>query len=237
MVAHNTKGEGHMASALQQLRKAAGYKSAKEFGAQMGIPLATYARYESNPEKIPLQAAWSLANKLGCSIDVIVGRARLDANQGSEGGMMQAAYDSLSPQLKQSLDNYLAYLVTRNADEQRRRAAAQQRRYDIISSRLEQVFLAGLDAKSSDITVFSPPAQVRQAFQAYVEQRAARRCEPEVAGSIDQIMAAYDRAHGSFEADCATIDFCEADTPAPDIEYAMVPLGCGQEGGAGKEQE
>ena len=226
-----------MASALQQLRKAAGYRSAKEFGAKMGIPLATYARYESNPEKIPLQAAWSLADKLGCSIDVVVGRAGLDAGDAGGSGKVQAAYDGLSPQLKQSFEDYLAYLVAKNADEERRRAAEEQRRWDVISSRLEQVFLAGLDEGSSSIDVFSPPAQVRQAFQGYVQERAAKRGEPQVANSVEQIMAAYDRAHGSFELEGATIDFAETETASPEIEYAMVPLGGGQEGGTGKERQ
>lgn len=226
-----------MASALQQLRKAAGYKSAKEFGAQMGIPHATYARYESSPEKIPLQAAWSLADKLGCSIDVIVGRAGLDTGDACGPGKVQAAYDGLSPQLQRSLEDYLAFLVAKNADEQRRRAAEEQRRWDVIASRLEQVFLAGLDEGTSGITVFSPPAQVRQAFQEYVQERAEKRGEPQLAGAVGQVMAAYDRAHGSFELEGTTIDFAETETAAPEIEYAMVPLGGGQEGGAGKEEQ
>ncbi len=226
-----------MASALQQLRKAAGYRSAKEFGAQMGIPLATYARYESNPEKIPLQAAWTLADRLGCSIDVIVGRTGLDAGDAGGPGRVQAAYEGLSPQLKQSLEDYLGYLVAKNADEQRRRAAEEQRRWDVIGSRLEQVFLAGLDEGTSGITVFSPPAQVRQAFHEYVQERAAERSEPQLAGAVEQVMAAYDRAHGSFELEGATIDFAVVDPASPDIEYAMVPLGGGQEGGAGKEEQ
>ncbi len=224
-----------MASALQELRKAAGYKSAKDFCAETGIPLATYARYESAPEKIPVDRAWLMADKLGCSIDLIVGRTELQpSGNGGAGGKVQAAYDGLSPQLKQSFDEYLAFLVAKNADEQRRREANEQRRYDVISSRLEQVFLAKLDEQGSDLTVFSAPEAIRRAFQEYVEGRAQHLNEPQVAGSVAKIMAAYDRAHGSFELDGTVFGFAEVDADG-DVELATVSLEGGQEGGAKKE--
>ncbi len=223
-----------MASTLQELRKAAGFKSAKEFGAQMGIPLATYARYESTPERIPLQSAWALADRLGCSIDLIVGRAGLDSESG---GRVQAAYDGLSPRLKESLDDYLAFLIAKNADEERRRQDAEDRRYDVISARLEQVFLAGVDDGASDLSVFSSPEAVRSAFREYVESRAGKRREPEVEGSVEKIMQAYDRAHGSFDFDGAGIAWRESGTASPDIEYCMVPLGDVREGGDQEEPE
>ena len=67
-----------MASALLELRKRAGFKNAKDFAAAEGIAEATYARYESSPEKIPLKSAWQLADRFGVSIDVIVGRRAVD---------------------------------------------------------------------------------------------------------------------------------------------------------------
>ena len=59
-----------MASALLELRKQAGFKNAKDYAAAEGIAEATYARYESSPEKIPLAAAWRLADEFGVSIDI-----------------------------------------------------------------------------------------------------------------------------------------------------------------------
>ena len=67
-----------MASALLELRKQAGFKNAKDFAAAEGIAEATYARYESSPEKIPLKSAWQLADRFGVPIDVIVGRRASD---------------------------------------------------------------------------------------------------------------------------------------------------------------
>ena len=48
-----------MASNLLKLRKAAGYKNSNEFAVEYEIPTSTYARYESNPDKIPMDRAGS----------------------------------------------------------------------------------------------------------------------------------------------------------------------------------
>ena len=68
---------------LQRLRREAGYRSAKDFAAVLGIPASTYARYERQPEwpecAIPLSSAWQIADALGCSIDLVVGREDIDA--------------------------------------------------------------------------------------------------------------------------------------------------------------
>ena len=51
--------------------------------AVLGIPASTYARYERQPEgpecAIPLSSAWQIADALGCSIDLVVGREDIDA--------------------------------------------------------------------------------------------------------------------------------------------------------------
>ena len=188
-----------MASALQELRKAAGYRTAKEFADEMGIPTTSYSRYESAPGKISVDQAWRLADRLGCSIDLIVGRADLDAPESGAGdlrGPVQRLYDGLSPRLRESLDDYLAYLVARNADEERRREAERIARVDLVRARLEQLFLAQLDAGDAGIAVFASPADLRRAFAEYVSRRAAERGEPELSGHVGEIMGSYDRAHG-----------------------------------------
>lgn len=67
---------------LQRLRREAGYRCAKDFADELGIPNSTYSRYERAPEspdcRIPMQAAWAMADKLGVSIDLVVGRADID---------------------------------------------------------------------------------------------------------------------------------------------------------------
>ena len=199
-----------MASALQDLRKSTGYKTSKEFAALMGIPATTYSRYEGAPEKIPLKTAWALADKLGCSIDLVVGRASLEVPEtGADDlrGPVQRLYDDLSPRLKESLDDYLAFLVAKNADEQKRREAEGRRRYEIIASRLERVFYAELDREDSEELLFGDDARIRAAFEDYVNRRADERQEPEVRSSVPQIMEAYDRLHGTMQVGGITLHY------------------------------
>ncbi len=96
---------------LQRLRRQAGYRSAKDFAEALGIPGSTYARYERAGDGagcgIPLPAAWQIADALGCSIDLVVGREDIDAPE-PEG--IQPRYDALSPEGRALVDSYLSYV-------------------------------------------------------------------------------------------------------------------------------
>ena len=96
---------------LQRLRREAGYRSAKEFAEALGIPGSTYARYERAGDGadcgIPLPAAWQIADALGCSIDLVIGRENIDAPE-PEG--IQPRYDALSPEGRALVDSYLSYV-------------------------------------------------------------------------------------------------------------------------------
>ena len=96
---------------LQRLRRQAGYRSAKDFAEALGIPGSTYARYERAGDGagcgIPLPAAWQIADALGCSIDLVVGREDIDAPE-PEG--IQPRYDALSADGRALVDSYLAYV-------------------------------------------------------------------------------------------------------------------------------
>ena len=59
---------------LQELRKNAGYRSAREFAEHMGISVSTYTGYEQGRIKLSLAVAWMLADELGCTIDELAGR-------------------------------------------------------------------------------------------------------------------------------------------------------------------
>ncbi|WP_165043063.1 helix-turn-helix domain-containing protein [Adlercreutzia sp. ZJ138] len=102
-------------SPLAELRRAAGYRSSRDFAAVLGIPATTYSRYERNlsdPESgIPLRAAWAIADKLHCSIDAVVGR---DAAAGEDGRDLAAAYRTLSAGGKERFDEYLQFLAFRD---------------------------------------------------------------------------------------------------------------------------
>lgn len=102
-------------SPLADLRKAAGYRSSRDFAAVLGIPATTYSRYErtlADPDSgIPLRAAWAIADKLHCSIDAVVGR---DEAMGDEGRDLNAAYRTLSDGGKERFDEYLQFLAFRD---------------------------------------------------------------------------------------------------------------------------
>lgn len=102
-------------SPLAELRKAAGYRSSRDFAAVLGIPATTYSRYErtlADPDSgIPLRAAWAIADKLHCSIDAVVGRDDAGDTQGRD---LNAAYRTLSDEGKVRFDEYLQFLAFRD---------------------------------------------------------------------------------------------------------------------------
>lgn len=59
---------------LQECRKAAGYKSAKDFAEHIGMSVRTYTNYEQEVSELTLGLAWKFADALGCSIEDISGR-------------------------------------------------------------------------------------------------------------------------------------------------------------------
>jgi len=69
-------------NSLRRLRKAAGWPTAKAFAESIGVPAPTYARYEQSGDgpdtNIPMKAAFTIADALGCSIDALYGRTSPD---------------------------------------------------------------------------------------------------------------------------------------------------------------
>ena len=64
-----------MKTRLQELRKAAGFKSAKAFADYFGINLNTYTGYEQG-KPISLEQAWAFADEFDVSLDELAGRER-----------------------------------------------------------------------------------------------------------------------------------------------------------------
>lgn len=188
---------GTMASTLQKLRRASGFRTAKAFAIQMGIPSATYARYESSPEKIPLQVAWRLADIFSVSIDVIVGHDKQIVD--SSGSEVQRRYEELSPEFQGMLCNYLEFLAQKSANIAQRSAERETRRYEVICARLDALFLSDLDKKDSAFLLNATAAELRNAFRQYLEERSSSRHEYEIQNTIEEIMNAYDRTHGEFD--------------------------------------
>ncbi len=102
---------------LQRLRREAGYRSAKDFAAVLGIPASTYARYERQPEgpecAIPLSSAWQIADALGCSIDLVVGREDIDA---AGAPTLDDRVAALSLNGQEMLRGFLGYLEQLDAE-------------------------------------------------------------------------------------------------------------------------
>lgn len=98
-------------TALSDLRAEAGYRSAKDFAASLGVPTSTYSRWENGAQgpdsAIPIAAAWAIADKLGTTIDVIVGR---EPKPESEGHDLNAFYRRLSEGGQRFLDEIMQYL-------------------------------------------------------------------------------------------------------------------------------
>ncbi len=102
---------------LQRLRREAGYRSAKDFAGVLGIPASTYARYERQPEgpecAIPLSSAWQIADALGCSIDLVVGREDIDA---ASAPTLDDRVAALSLNGQEMLRGFLGYLEQLDAE-------------------------------------------------------------------------------------------------------------------------
>ena len=195
-----------MASALLELRKAAGFKKSAEFAKVVKIPASTYARYESSPDKIPMGAARQLADWFRVPIDVIVGREEVDVR--ALRGDVQEEYDSLSEESKLALDQFLAFLVQKDATERRRRQDDEDRRFEALAWNYERQYLQGLDedADFGDLMAFGTAEQQRAGFERFVREKAAKRRgklstkaqELTDEKTIEKIMDAYDRIHETY---------------------------------------
>ena len=202
--------------ALTELRKGAGYRTAKEFAEALGVPATTYSRYEANPDKIPLAAAWSIADFLGCTIDEVVGHKAA----GIAGGEWQVFYEGLSPEGRELMDDLRDLVAMREGRAARRTEDSREERYNVMLRHYERIFYAQSDeAEGFGDAAFAPRAEARRAFQAFLEERArtardgggheageeAGAGRDEAADERDRydeeviagIMEAYDRAHGT----------------------------------------
>ncbi len=197
-----------MPGRLTELRKQAGYSTAKDFAAAIGVPATTYGRYESQPEKIPMRAAWELADRFGVTIDQIVGRD--DEHHGDPRGQEQRSFDALSDRSQEEARDLMAWLADRDEREARDTAAKAEARWEVVEEGFERWYLAhlpeGRDGRP-DPTLLADPDRLRAGFEALARdwlvgsERPMNPYAPEVTdeAAVDAVMAAYDRAHGRRE--------------------------------------
>lgn len=99
-----------MTSSLQQMRREAGYRSARDFAVEINIPPSTYSRYERHPESIPTYSAMPIADKLGCSVDKVLGRKTPGLDAANETAERILALPNME---RGMLLDYLNYLENR----------------------------------------------------------------------------------------------------------------------------
>ena len=198
-----------MASNLLELRKAAGYRNATDFAEANGIPASTYARYESNPDKIPMERAWRLADILGNTIDAVVGRAAPDPTGAR--GEVQAEYDGLTPEARALMDEFREFVLRKDEKIRACKRRKEERPYEALCYQYEQQMLAEMrdTAGFGELVSFESADAARDAFERYLNEQAKKKRGKLATkaqkiiddGIIGKIMAAYDRTHGEFESE------------------------------------
>ncbi len=118
----NRRGTRQESSTLQALRRRAGFRSAKDFAAKVGIPESTYSRYERAPEGpscgIPLPNAWAMADELGCSIDLVVGR--VDPEEYLAGGSLDERVAAMNVLDREIVTSFIEFIEEKSAATSRR---------------------------------------------------------------------------------------------------------------------
>lgn len=169
-----------MAKNIQDLRREAGYRSAKDFAAAIGIPASTYNRYEAQPDAIPLRQAWAIADFLGCSIDMVVGREPVSAEDMR--GDAQKFYDGLSRESRALLDDYMGYLAHREQKAAKRR----RDRATEVNRALLTHYKARFDAQHESeapfgiIVGYDRPGDHRAAFEAFLADVASKKLDSDI---------------------------------------------------------
>ena len=184
-----------MSKTLQQIRKDAGFKSAREFAESAGIAVSTYTRYEQQPDTIPLKAAWELADRFGCSIDAIVGRTEPDPD--AMRGEVQKFYDSLSVANRAAMDDFMGY--TAYKEQQAAKRAEEEKAYKRRQSvlRYMDMFMLDLEIRNGDVPVTKSFEELRPRFRAFLESRLENSGldDDMREEAIDNLMKAYDEVN------------------------------------------
>lgn len=221
-----------MASNLLTLRKAAGYKSAGDFAEAVGIPVSTYTRYESNPDKIPMDRAWQLADALGTTIDAVVDREAPDPSAAR--GEVQREYDGLTPEGRALMDEFREFVRQRDEKVRARKRHEEERPYEALCYQYEHQMLAEMRSAAAfgAVVDLGGAAEARGTFERYLQEQAERKRGPLATKAqravddrtIEKIMEAYDRTHGEFEHDGMSVMWSTVDSGIA-AEYDSSPAG------------
>lgn len=169
-----------MAKNIQDLRREAGYRSAKDFAAAVGIAGSTYTRYESQPDAIPLKQAWAIADFLGCSIDMVVGREPVDVEDMR--GDVQRFYDNLSADNRDLMDDYMDYIKHREKKAAKRKAKKAKRGYQSLLHYYKTLFDSRHEneAPFGIVICYRSPEEHRAAFKDFLTEVAEAKLKADI---------------------------------------------------------
>lgn len=178
-----------MATTLQELRKEAGYRTAKDFAEALDVPPTTYARYEQSPDKIPLKQAWLIADKLDCSIDAVVGREHVEVSEMR--GEIQRFYDDVSDENKHLLDEFIDFIKSKERSAQHRKRFAEERRYEELVRHYNRLFFESkeFDEDFANQALFGDPFRAKSEFMQFVEETMIDEAEKEFNKSMTETEA------------------------------------------------
>jgi transcriptional regulator with XRE-family HTH domain len=188
-----------MAKTIQDLRRERGYRSAREFADALGISPSSMSRYDNQPDAIPTKVAWAMADKLGCSIDEVVGRQHVTAG----GSDLQDLYDGLLPETRALVDEFLEFARQRDERARKDRKAEEDAKNDRLCRFHERMFLQSLYERTDfgELGAFETPEKEREAFERFLEDQAAAKRKPgiddECADLEEELRGGYIDADGT----------------------------------------
>lgn len=182
-----------MPKTIQELRRERGYRSAREFADALGISPSSMSRYDNQPESIPTKVAWEMADKLGCSIDEVVGREPVKSGRSG----LQDFYDGLLPETRALMDDFMEFCAGKDRIERADRKAKEDRKYDRLCEFHERMFRQSLydSAEFGELVTFDSPKQERDAFEKFLLAQAAAKRKP---GIDEEIAATEEELRGSY---------------------------------------
>lgn len=87
-----------MKTKLQEMRTAAGFKSAREFAEHLGMSVGTYTQYEQGYRNFSLEKAWEFADALHCTLDELAGREWPRSEMGPAQRELNECWDACTTQ-------------------------------------------------------------------------------------------------------------------------------------------
>lgn len=100
---------------LQELRKLAGYKSAKAYADHMGYSPSTYTHYEQGSASMPFSVALEICDDLNCSLDQLIGREPIGGGLTPQELKILRIYREADDRGKQIIDAVIETQKTTNA--------------------------------------------------------------------------------------------------------------------------